>query len=205
MARNNQLTDTLDSMIAEDASQQSATPDMLAKITTTAHDLKAAQLKQAQIAAELEKQSNLVKQLEQQTLPSLMDEAGMKSFTLDDGTFLERAEEIYPSISKANKPEACKWMIENGFDALVKNFLNIPLPRGEAKNVKKITTVLRKAKIAFELSHDIHPQTLKAFVRESLEESRELPGTITVHVQPCVKMKVKESKPTTIVNKRRKR
>jgi hypothetical protein len=48
---------------------------------------------------------------------------------------------------------------------------------------------LTKAKVKFAITNTIHPQTLKAFAKESVADGRKLPQQIAVHIQPVVHIK----------------
>lgn len=171
-----------------DAATPAATPDQLQQIKDQARLMaqKVAEAKELEAKAEV-----LVKEarkLAEEVLPNLMDSAGVKMLGLDDQTVIKRDEQVYASVSKVNAPAATEWLEDNGYGALVRYELTIPLEKGDTKLAKKITSVLTKNKIGFVESVGVHPQTLLAFVRESLKEGRALPTTITHHIQPVVKI-----------------
>lgn len=191
----------VDAMIAEDATAPPPVAhDLLARITETARTLRDAQGEVQALTEQLATASARVLELRIKQLPALMDEAQVSMLALDDdaNTYIERAEEVYASISKANAAQACAWLDANGYGSLVKSSIVVELPRGERALAKKAATALRKAGIEYEEQSGVHAQTLKAFVRESLAAGRALPPAITYHVQPVVDLKAKRArKPRT--------
>ena len=182
-------TDTLDALIAEDAAAQQASPDTLARITTAAAELQVLEARVDQLEQETKEAEREARRLAEQVLPSLMDEAGVPFLGLEDGSKLERTEAVFASIAKDNAREATQWLEEHGYGSLVKNGFYIPVDKGDVKLSAKVRKVLEKAGLPFDEQCGVHPQTLVAFVRESLSQGRELPKTITYHVQPKVVIK----------------
>lgn len=182
-------TDQLDTMIVEDAAAQQASPDVLAQITTAAAELQVLEARAKQLEEQTEETKREARRLAEQVLPSLMDEAGVPFLGLEDGSKLERTDAVFASIAKDNAREATQWLEDHGYGALVKNGFTITVDKGDVKLAAKVRKALQKAKLPFEEQCSVHPQTLVAFVKESLLQSRKLPKTITYHVQPKVVIK----------------
>lgn len=180
-------TSAIDAMIAGDEIE--ASPDKLAQIMAAAEDLR--QTTRKAMAAEqlFEELKVEMRRIAETVLPALMDEAGVLRLSLDDGTELLRADEVYASISEANAIAAGEWMVKNGFGALVKTFIFLPFEKGDIKGIERAKKILLKYSLVFALKTSIHAQTLKAFVKESIEAGRKLPEAITYHQQPTAKLK----------------
>lgn len=180
-------TSAIDALVAGDEVQ--AGPDQLAQIMAAAEELR--QVTRAAIAAEAEydRLKDEMRRIAETVLPSLMDSAGVLKLSLDDGTELIRGDEVYASISEANAVAAGDWMVANGFGALVKTIIALPFEKGDVKGIEKAKKILQKYSLIFALKTSIHAQTLKAFVKESIEEGRKLPESITYHQQPTAKLK----------------
>lgn len=178
-------------MAEEDAQQEPVSPDKLAIIVSTAHQLQRLERSITEAQGVLERLTKEKQRLEFMVLPGLMDESRLKDFTLDDGWKVLREDAVYASISKDNAPVACEWLNKNGYGDIVKTMFTIPVPKGpEAPAaVKSLRALLAKHKVVFAYTSAVHPQTLKAFVKESIEKSRKLTPAITVHQQPCVSLK----------------
>lgn len=184
-------TAELDRQIAADASEQDVAPDALARITDATGKLLELDAYIAGLERELKKHEEERRRLAESVLPSLMDEADVASLTLADGVSVLRSEQVFASIAKANAEAATSWLIAHGHGALVKDAFTIPLDKGDTKLAAKVTALLTKAGIGFERRSSVHPQTLVAFVKESLAQGRSLPKAITHHVQPCIVIKAK--------------
>lgn len=181
-------------MIAEDAAEKVATPDQLARITT--EGIRLIELtKQSETFAE---QSKVAKQdaykIATEVLPSLMDEAGIKMVGLADDFTLTREEQVFANVTKDNMSEACAWLEKSGHGSIIKNEFVIPVEKGDTKAMKLIRKLLKANKIPFEESMGVHPKTLEAFVKESVEEGRTLPAFIGSHIVPVVKLKAAKKK-----------
>ncbi len=138
-----------------------------------------------QLKKELEDEQEALRLLKEQTLPTLMDEAQIKSIGIDEDYTLERQDHVFANITVANAPKACAWLQKNGYGAIVKAEFKITVAKGDEKTQQRIRNGLTKAKIAFEERQGVHAQTLNAFVRESLASGRKLPSKlIGVHCQP---------------------
>jgi hypothetical protein len=159
-------------------------PDMLARITAQAGELLALKAKAAKFETALEEIGTEIRRLEEQTLPALMDEAGVAHLGLVDDLELDREEEIYASISKANAPAATAWLIKNNFGSIVKARITVEVERGDVAILEATRKALARAKVGYEESGGVNPATLKAFVREQLGKGKRLPKAITYHVQP---------------------
>lgn len=180
----------LNEELANDAANNvTAKPDQLARIIAAAADLREASAKVTCLEDELLEAKAVEKRLEEEILPTLMDEAGVKDLSLDTEDRLVRGEDVYASVSQENMPKAVAWLVKNNMAAIVKANILIPLTQGDIKTQQMIAGLLTKAKVKFAINNSIHPQTLKAFARESVAEGRKLPAQIAVHIQPVVHIK----------------
>lgn len=185
-------------MIAADAAKKVVAPDKLELLKGTAYKVQEIDkrlLKYGEVASELQKERF---RLTTEVLPNLMSECEMPFFPLDEDTTVKLEDEVYASISQANAADACAWLTKNGYSAIVKEDIRIPLDKGDAKRSKMVQSLLKKNKIGFALTGGVHPATLKAFVKESIEKGRKLPESITFLQQPTAKLaRVKPKKVKT--------
>jgi hypothetical protein len=179
-------TASLDAEIEADIAHNTAPLDILSKLRGSAAELVMRQREVRELTQRLEAAQSEVKRLSEEVLPSLMDTAGLKDFTLDTDDHLERTQAVFASISQENMQEAVAWLDANKYGNIVKSEFRIPLEKGDEATKKKVLTLLRKAKIDFALTSGVHASTLKAFVKRSLEKGVDLPRAISVHVQPKV-------------------
>ena len=85
-------------------------------------------------------------------------------------------EDIQRAIAKADKiDEALDWLRNNNHGDLIKNTVSIDYARGEDNAAEKMKQDLRTQGQSFTDKTGVHPQTLKAFVREQTESGKNLP------------------------------
>ena len=130
---------------------------------------------------------NLEKKLEQEKyeyntvsaheIPILMSELGMRSFTLDDGTFFSVVPVLKVSAPKEKINEIEDWLNKNGHGGLVKTNIDVSLPRASSK-LPEIKHVLDNMGIEYEVTKGINYQTLNKWGREMEEEGMVIPENL---------------------------
>jgi hypothetical protein len=115
--------------------------------------------------------------LAEKTLPELMDGLGMEEFSTRSGLRIKVAEAIRASIPKARQKEAVDWLDDHGYENLVKREFNILFGKEEEAWANRFAADLAKRKHQLNVKQDasVHNRTLVAFVKEQLEEGKELP------------------------------
>jgi hypothetical protein len=114
--------------------------------------------------------------IQQEALPLAMAEAGLKKFTLDSGESIEIKEDFTVGIPAARRPEAFAWLEEQGYGGLIKTEVAVEFGKGELAKAQALAAKLLKEKYATtHISRDVHWQTLKAFINESVRETRPVP------------------------------
>lgn len=184
-----QLDPELEAEMAADAAAITATPDQLSVIKAKAAELVEYQLTLEGLGERVAAVKKEIEKLQTDVLPSLMDEAQVTLIGLEGDCTLERGEKVFASISKANAPEATKWLEDIGAGALIKLDIKVELEKGDVALAKKVRDLLTKSRIGFSESSGVHPQTLLAFVKERLADGKPLPESITYMIQPLVTVK----------------
>lgn len=164
-------------------------PDKLTKIIAAAADLREAELKHVRLEEEAKVAKKEAYRISTEVLPALMSEVQIKELGLENDDRLILEQEIYASISKVNIAPAIAWLDKNKYGSIAKSHLIVPLDRENPKMIAFIKLQLKSKKIPYVESGSIHPQTLKAFARESVEVGRVLPKAFSVHVVPIVTIK----------------
>lgn len=172
-------------------------PELIKRIWATGRLLWSKNKEIAKLTEELETAVTEARRLQETVLPDLMSQAQTKELTSDTGVKLEKKDKVYASISKANETAAQQWLEKQGFGALIKFAFSIPIEKGDTKTAKLIRKLMKANKLAYDEKASVHPQTLLAFVRESIEKARQLPESIAYHVQPIVEIKLPKTKKTT--------
>ena len=121
-----------------------------------------------------EKKKSLLK-LTDEDLPSVLAEMGISSFSLDDGSTADVKNTYGASILVDNRPKAYDWLRENGYDDIIKNTVSSTFGRGEDDRANAFSAFAQKEGYDVNQKTEIHPQTLRAFVKERCEAGDEFP------------------------------
>ena len=132
-----------------------------------------AQIAQAEEFLKIAKKDLLKKTDED--LPALMQELGIQSFTLDDGSKIDVKPTYGAYIKLDDRPMAFDWLRDNGFDDIIKNTVSCTFGRGEDDKANSFKAVAENEGLYPEQKEDIHAQTLKAWVRERVETGDSFP------------------------------
>ena len=143
----------------------------------------------AALASQIRDKEENVKSLEQQLkdekkallkltdedMPAMLAEIGISSFSLDDGSQVEVKQTYGASILVDNRPKAYEWLRDNGYDDIIKNTVLCQFGRGEDDQASSFAAFAQKQGYVPEQKTEIHPQTLRAFVKERVEEGDSFP------------------------------
>jgi hypothetical protein len=113
--------------------------------------------------------------LEREDLPELMAEIGITSVKLDSGDVIEVKEDCDTKITEANKPKALSWLLGNGFGGIIKTQVSVSFGKGDHEKAEAACAALSAKYEGVTLDEGVHPQTLKAFVKERLAAADPLP------------------------------
>jgi len=108
-------------------------------------------------------------------MPAMLAEIGISSFSLDDGSQVEVKQTYGASILVQNRPAAYEWLRENGYDDIIKNSVICQFGRGEDDQASAFAAFAQQQGYVPEQKTEIHPQTLRAFVKERVEEGDDFP------------------------------
>lgn len=106
-------------------------------------------------------------QLEQSTIPELMDLYGLKSIGLDSGASLSVVEDLRCKIPANQVEAACEWLENNGDGGVIKRKFNIEFPKEETAWADKFERDLaqRVRPLNVNRTKGVHPGTLKALLK----------------------------------------
>jgi len=119
-----------------------------------------------------------LKRVQEDRLPDALLELGIKSFKMNDGSFIEVKKHYSASIPPKHKEEAFKWLNEHGFGDLIKNQIMTKFVRGQEKASEELLLRLVKQGYTVDSKKFVEPMTLKAFARERVEAGEELPSDL---------------------------
>lgn len=124
-------------------------------------------------------------ELTDRDLPDVMAEVGLTDITLADGSKLSIKQTYGARIPVEYRDAAFAWLQEKGHDDLIKNLVSVPFGRGEDSSATEFMELAQKNGFLPDQKKEVHPQTLKAFVKEQLEKGQDVPmdlfGVYTGH------------------------
>lgn len=162
---------------------QTISDDALKELVTLARDQWRLEVQARQLEEQLERTNQKYRELTEKTIPDKMMELGMEAMTLKDGSKLSVHKFYAASIPPDLAERAFKWLRENQHDGLIKSKIDVTLGRGEDEMASKIIAFLKKLHANYVEKESVHPQTLKAFVREMIEGGKPIPlDLLGVHV-----------------------
>lgn len=137
------------------------------------------QLKLEALIADMEMalsdQKAMLRVLQEEDLPSAMKEAGLKTFTLDSGEIINIKPDFAVGIPSERREEAFDWLTAAGYGGIIKTEVTAAFGKGELEKAQKLWNELVKKKYNVGIGREVHWQTLKAFVVESIRETRKIP------------------------------
>jgi len=131
--------------------------------------------------------------LSEQTIPNLMQQAGIAMLKLADGSSVEVKPFYAARIPSTKVQEAFDWLRDNGFGDLIKNNVTLTFGRSEDQEAKVLVDELKKKGHNVNQTEKVEPMTLKAFVKEQIQMGRNVPADLFgVYVANKTKITTKE-------------
>ena len=129
----------------------------------------------ASLESDLKKAKKGLQKLTDEDLPTMLQEIGLSSMKLDDGSEVVVKQTYGASILVDNRPAAFEWLREKGYDDIIKNTVACQFGRGEDDKASSFKAIAEKEGYYAEQKTEIHPQTLRAFVKERVENGDDFP------------------------------
>jgi hypothetical protein len=101
-------------------------------------------------------------------VPDIFLELGLTKVKLADGSSVEVKTDYAAGITEEKKPGCFAWLEKFGHASLITREFSTKFKKGDERLVKKFITNLTKLGVTYKDKSGIHPQTLKAFVKEQL-------------------------------------
>lgn len=108
-------------------------------------------------------------------LPNLLQELGISSFSLEDGSKVELRTIVGTHIKVENREEAYAWLKAHDFDDIIKNITSCQFGRGEDQKASDFVELAAEHGYVLNQKREIHHNTLTAFVRERIEKGENFP------------------------------
>ena len=131
--------------------------------------------------------------LSEQTIPNLMQQAGVSLIKLKDGSSVEIKPFYAARIPSSKIEEAFEWLRVNGHGDLIKNNVMLTFGRKQDNEAKSLVAELREKGHNVKQAEKVEPMTLKAFVKEQIQGGKNVPADLFgVYVASKTKITTKE-------------
>ena len=134
------------------------------------------------LAKEIEAAEDVLKQrkknydyLSSEVIPTMMAEMGLSHLKLMDGSSVDVKPNYSASITIANKDAAFQWLRDNNLGDIIKNEISVSFGRNEDNKAADYASLASERGYQPTQKLKVEPMTLKALVRERLENGKEMP------------------------------
>ena len=113
-----------------------------------------------------------------EVIPTMMAEMGLSHLKLMDGSSVDVKPNYSASISIANREKAFNWLRENGLGDIIKNEISVSFGRNEDNKAADYAALAEERGFQPTQKLKVEPMTLKALVRERIENNKDMPMDI---------------------------
>ena len=157
-------------MDLEALSTVSVDTGMSKDIAESCNKLLETQKKISKTEEQLKKLQEVERTLSEQTIPNLMQQAGVQLLKLTDGSSVEVKPSYSARIPASKTEEAFTWLRENGHEDMIKNQVSLEFGMKEDNMAKSVVEDLKSKGLNVKQKTSVHPSTLRGFVREQIEQ-----------------------------------
>ena len=125
--------------------------------------------------SKLKEKARYISQIE---VPQMMEEMHITKLKLKDGESVEIKKIYGASITPDNQEQAFTWLREHGLGDIIKNDVTVTYGRGEDNKAQQYAVLARGQGFEPVQKIGVHPQTLKAVVRERIESGQDMPSDL---------------------------
>ena len=118
------------------------------------------------------------KTLSEFEIPKMMEEMHITKLKLKDGEAVEIKKIYSGSIPPENKEAAFTWLRDHDLGDIIKRDITVTFGQGEDNKASEYANLAQGQGNEPDQKIGVHPQTLKAVVRERLESGREMPSDL---------------------------
>jgi len=139
-------------------------------ITDSCNKLLETQKKIEATEEELKKLKDVETTLSEQTIPNLMQKAGVELIKLEGGVSVEVKPFYSARIPASKSEEAFQWLRDNGHGDLIKNQVSLEFGMKQDNEAKSIIEELKSKGLPVKQKTTVHPSSLRGFVREQIQD-----------------------------------
>ena len=167
---------------------------MSMNITDSCKKLLETQKKIEATEEELKKLKDVETTLSEQTIPNLMQKAGVELIKLEGGVSVEVKPFFSARIPASKSEEAFQWLRDNGHGDLIKNQVSLEFGMKQDNEAKSIIEELKSKGLPVKQKTTVHPSSLRGFVREQIQDlGKDVPAELFgTYVANKTKITIKE-------------
>ena len=118
------------------------------------------------------------KQLNNFTIPQIMEKMNLETLKLKDGSELS-VKKVYSATMKADKKADCiQWLRNNGLGDIVKNEITVNFGQGEENKAAEYATLAKGQGYEPSQKESVHHSQLSVVIREWKEKGNEVPADL---------------------------
>jgi hypothetical protein len=111
-------------------------------------------------------------------IPTMMTEMGLTQLKLMDGSSVDIKPYYAANISLKNREAAYNWLRSNGLGDIIKNEITVSFGRNEDNKAAEYANLAKGQGYQPTQKLKVEPMTLKALVRERIENGKDMPTDI---------------------------
>jgi len=155
--------------------------DRTENIKSLANQVKSLKELEDELKADEESLKNKKKEIERisgEVIPTMLSEMGLSSLKLADGSAVDVKPYYTANISIANREAAYGWLRSNGLGDIIKNDITVSFGRNEDNKAAEYANLAKGQGYQPTQKLKVEPMTLKALVRERIENGKDMPTDI---------------------------
>ena len=155
--------------------------DRTSNITSLADQVKRLRDLEDQVKSDEQALKNKQREVERisgEIIPTLLSEMGLSSIKLADGSAVDVKPYYAASISIKNREAAYNWLRENGLGDIIKNEVSVSFGKNEDNKAAAYANLAQSQGFQPTQKMKVEPMTLKALVRERIENNKDMPMDI---------------------------
>lgn len=150
----------------------------LAKVVMLGSELHLKEADLALLEIQVENCKKRINAIQLQELPDAMNDVGLNSFTLSNGTRIDVKPFYQCSVSDTEpslKAQALAWLEAEGVGSLIKHEFKCNLSKEASALAKELEAFLESKEIDYKDGQSINAATLKSFMKERIENGKSFP------------------------------
>jgi len=155
--------------------------DRTENIKSLADQIKKLRALEDKVKADEESLKNKKKEIERisgEVIPTMLSEMGLSSLKLADGSAVDVKPYYMANISIVNREAAYGWLRSNGLGDIIKNDIIVSFGRNEDNKAAEYANLAKGQGYQPTQKLKVEPMTLKALVRERIENGKDMPMDI---------------------------